>query len=369
MTLTSVGYGDVCPVNMKEYWVSCVCMSVSAALWAFIIGEVCRIAASVDPHEARFMHTMDDLNSLMKSRQMPRSMRMNMRTYLYEAREVSRQRAQLPIIEQMSPMLQGQMAMQLHEAWLKKVWYLRAIEGQALVNIARALTADFFAPGEEVAGSVWGEDMVLSNQVLRDEAPVKAISYLEVLMLHYTDLMLAVKAFPEVCAQIQKVKVKMSVLRGVILVARAMRDVAFREEVDVSEITEEVEQYIVQKVLTGSAGGTGSRTSQALHASLGSRTPRTGSDTGRRYTVMGTPTIANRRSMTVLSDAPGSPCDSQSQAQPDIEALTLAIQQLTVKVDRLSAERRPSRVELYAGWGALLCARNEEGAHAEAQAL
>lgn len=374
MTLTSVGYGDVCPMNMKEYWVCCCCMALSAALWAFIIGEVCRIAASVDPHDTRFMQTMDDLNYLMKSRHMPRSMSMQIRTYMYEAREVARQRMQTPIIQQMSPMLQGQMAMQLHKAWLEKVWYLREIDGQALVNIARRLQADFFAPNEEVAcsrtlfilrrgicirrsrillkGDIWGEDMVVNNQVLRDEAPVKAISYLEVITLSYVDLVQAVKPFPEVCAQIQKIKVKIAVMRGVMLVARALRDVAFREEIDISEITEEVEQYVVQKVLTGNIGSSGPRASQiALNNQTRTRRSAVGGlpssaspETVRRAkteVIQFNRAYSGKRKGSIEND------DENVVVKSDLQGIMAAIQQLAGQLEQVHLASRASQIERF----------------------
>mmetsp|Transcript_78758 Transcript_78758/g.244359 ORF Transcript_78758/g.244359 Transcript_78758/m.244359 type:complete len:192 (-) Transcript_78758:52-627(-) len=189
--------------------------------------------------------------------------------------------------------------------------------------------------------------MVLSNPVLRDEAPVKAISYLEVVMLHYTDLVQAVKSFPEVSHQVHRVRVKIAVMRGVIMVARALKDLAFREECDISEITEEVEQLVVQKVLAGKVGGnTRSSDLDKVKARTATRTRRSAvpdMDSPRRFKsdIMMSGVASVRRSSTdTLSN--GHPA---YEVSPEIEVLSHAVNQLSVRIDNLCNERRSSRVE------------------------
>ena len=65
-TITSVGYGDVSPQNPAELQVCTVFILLGSILWAYIIGNACGIAASLDVENIRHHQTMDDLNYFMK---------------------------------------------------------------------------------------------------------------------------------------------------------------------------------------------------------------------------------------------------------------------------------------------------------------
>ncbi|CAE7464342.1 unc-103 [Symbiodinium natans] len=107
MTLTSIGYGDITPQTEKEYWVASFCMIAMATVWAFVIGQMCAVVATLLPHDVAFKRTMDDLNWLLKDSQMPEPLRLKLRRYFIESRSLCRLHEQKAIIAQMSPMLQG----------------------------------------------------------------------------------------------------------------------------------------------------------------------------------------------------------------------------------------------------------------------
>ena len=48
VTITSVGYGDVCPVNSLEMFLSTIAILFGAALWAYLIGSACSTLAMLD---------------------------------------------------------------------------------------------------------------------------------------------------------------------------------------------------------------------------------------------------------------------------------------------------------------------------------
>ncbi|CAE7702799.1 unnamed protein product, partial [Symbiodinium sp. CCMP2456] len=97
---------------------------------------------------------------------------------------------QKAIIAQMSPMLQGEVSEQLVDEWIHKVPYVKAMAADALAQVARKLKPLLFAPTEAISGErclyiirrgvcmrggrilvtgdVWGKDMILSNELLRD---------------------------------------------------------------------------------------------------------------------------------------------------------------------------------------------------------
>merc|ERR1719188_2929712 len=189
ITLTSIGYGDIIPQNGVEYLVATVCSAVMASIWAYVIGSVCGIVSTLDPHEVSFKRTMDDLNWMMTDVDMPSDMAQRFRKYFVEAKEMNKQRIENIVIDQMSPQLQGECAMFLHQKWIGQVWYLKGMPSEVVVWAARHLTLMVYAPHEEVlpertlfivrhgvcasagriliGGDIWGQDMLISNEYLR----------------------------------------------------------------------------------------------------------------------------------------------------------------------------------------------------------
>jgi potassium voltage-gated channel Eag-related subfamily H protein 7 len=244
ITLTSIGYGDITPQNNVEYMVSLVCSMVMASVWAYVIGCVCGIVSTLDPHEISFKRNMDDLNWMMKDVNMPSDMAQRFRKYLIEGKEMNKMKSQNAVIDQMSPQLQGECAMYLHEKWMRKVWYLQDMSREIVVWAARHLTLMVYAPHEEVlqertlyivrhgvclrggrilvSGDIWGHDMLLSNDFLRDKSSVKVLSYLHVLKIHISDLADIVLSFPEARLQLRTAQVKMAIFRGFKLLRREL---------------------------------------------------------------------------------------------------------------------------------------------------
>ncbi|CAK0910841.1 unnamed protein product [Prorocentrum cordatum] len=150
MTLTSIGYGDIVPLNTSEYAICTVCMIFMAALWAYVIGAMCSIVATMHPQEIRFRQDVDGLNEFMEDFDMPAHMRKKMRRFFYESREVHRHRIEKNVIDQLSPSLQGEVLLHLHKKWIKGVWYFSHSDDSFVVAASRLVQMCAFAPDEEV---------------------------------------------------------------------------------------------------------------------------------------------------------------------------------------------------------------------------
>ena len=50
MTITSVGYGDIVPVNTIERALCCVYLVISGVSWTYVIGKAAGIATNLDPN-------------------------------------------------------------------------------------------------------------------------------------------------------------------------------------------------------------------------------------------------------------------------------------------------------------------------------
>jgi hypothetical protein len=93
-------------------------MIVSGATWAFVIAEAAGIAATLDPNGAAFRNSMDALNVYMRERKLDSQMRHVMRDFFADARAVNQAESDGSLLSQLSPMLQGKVALATSTDWL-----------------------------------------------------------------------------------------------------------------------------------------------------------------------------------------------------------------------------------------------------------
>merc|ERR1711959_427812 len=90
MTVTSIGYGDIVPTTPLERGLCIVLMLIGACVWAFIIGQACTALSQLGAHSSKFKQTLDDLNHMMAEKDIPREMRVRLRGFFHETKEVMR---------------------------------------------------------------------------------------------------------------------------------------------------------------------------------------------------------------------------------------------------------------------------------------
>jgi len=273
MTFTSIGYGDVTPQREIEYWVASLSMIGMAAVWAYIISQVVNLAQTMTGRNEKHNKSMDSLNRLMQDRALPDALRTQLRSYLLETKDMQRLQEQKAVIDQVSPMLQGEISMHLHKHWIDKVWYLRGMQRQIVVGIARKLSTMVYAPSEEIYsertlfivrrgmcirkgrilfhGDIWGEDMLLTSEHLRDHVRVRAVRYLEILMLSFFDLDQVMQNFPEERGQMRWAQIRIATMKGFVKVARAIKDFLWQQNLDFDKLSEKQRLYVTKQILEG----------------------------------------------------------------------------------------------------------------------
>jgi len=255
MTITSIGYGDIAatPGNPYEQSICTVLMLLGGMIWGSVIATFCGVIASMDPKGTEFRKTMDDLNSFMELQGLPRDMRISLREYFHQTKHLQIARANRGLIQNMSPMLQGQVVWKINERWLRHVWFLRSAEDKFMVQLSLALEAAVFAPAELcpngymyishrgialyggrvlTSGKVWGEDMILSSPHLRSKYAARCMTYVEVYMIARTDLLDIAKQFPPTLRIIRRSAFRLAFRREMIRRAQDNldREKAIREK-------------------------------------------------------------------------------------------------------------------------------------------
>jgi len=242
MTLTSIGYGDIVPENDTERWVCIFLMLVSGATWAYVIGQVAGIATTMDPNLINYRTTMDALNFFMRDRQLPAHMRHALRDYFSDARIVHQIEGESDLLQKMSPMLQGIVALEASREWLDQVWFLKGLgttrnEKDFIAALSMALQMRAYSIEERLPlgqmyvlrrgmivrlwrflgkGRVWGEDMLIEDPELRNHAQGVALTFIETFVLTKADLVSLGADFPgpwqKICSAMQRVTIGRKIL-------------------------------------------------------------------------------------------------------------------------------------------------------------
>mmetsp|Transcript_126002 Transcript_126002/g.288412 ORF Transcript_126002/g.288412 Transcript_126002/m.288412 type:complete len:649 (+) Transcript_126002:3-1949(+) len=212
MTITSIGYGDIVPTRVEEYWVVNMFQILGGCCWAYIIGSACGVVANMDPYRLEFEQTMDALNYMMADRNLDSDLRVRLRQYVRASTHIRHLRGYNAILDDLSTTLQGEVLSATTQKLIKQVWYLRDCSVEFHDRLSRELVPKLFAAQEHVRvpeqglyiidrglvarggkvlvpGQIWGEDMLLSP-VMQDEYRTNAIAltFVEVLILYKTSV-------------------------------------------------------------------------------------------------------------------------------------------------------------------------------------
>jgi len=220
-------------------------MLVGAGTYAYMVGAICGIVASMDPLSAEFNQTMDSLNAYMRECDLPDGLRHTLRAYFYHCKRRMRIRSYHALLEQMSPALRGTVAAYVHVPDIEKVYFFR-VEGSAetplfLTQISMCLEAEAYGPQEDVIvrnsvadrmyvvsaglaskegqlftrGTFFGEDFILTEA--RREYRVLAVNFLDVYTVRRTDLVdvLAAHYLPRTRAKIRLAMIRLAFFRRI----------------------------------------------------------------------------------------------------------------------------------------------------------
>lgn len=253
-TITSVGYGDITPQNADEMRFCTFFLLIGSILWAYIIGNACGIASSLDVDNIRHHQTMDALNYFMHDQLVPHDERVALRSFFNHSKDLARNESYKGLIDRMSPELKAVVSKR-RAAWLYKVSYFRNMSNKFIVNVTHELTASVFVPGEVIEwsnvlfsiskgiasrkgriyleGSHWGDDFILETNGLKDMTPSRSLTYSEVVQLERDILFEILEDFPDEQEQIRKRIMKMACARGILRAAKLIKELLENPAVDI----------------------------------------------------------------------------------------------------------------------------------------
>ena len=234
----SGGVGSIYPENPFEYAFFILGILVGSVIWAMVVGTICAMMSTGDPHTIAYHHDVDQLNQFLKETEVPADIGTAARAYLRSTLELRRKLSYDGLMKRLSPGLAGSIMLHNSRATFSRVWYLEQAEGECLVQLASRLDRFGFPPKERMSstqlhilsrgiaarggdllygGMCWGTDIILHAAVLRDTRLITALTYVEVQALSRESLYAVLDMFPESARVVQNAAVRMALKRTVVL--------------------------------------------------------------------------------------------------------------------------------------------------------
>jgi hypothetical protein len=220
MTLTGIGYGDIVPLNTFERNVVTFFMLVGGCCWTFVLGSMASVFTTVSADGNTFNARLDLLNQMLTERNLDQDLRLRIRNFYHQAREARVSAHYTDLIEEMSPALQGEVALACNRLWVDSIWWLNGASQEFVLCLVSSVVTMLYAQREVFTlpftlfvlsrgivarkasilrhGAVWGEDQVLlKSWKLMDHSTCVALTFVEVYTLSRDRLDSALARFPE----------------------------------------------------------------------------------------------------------------------------------------------------------------------------
>ncbi|EQC38596.1 hypothetical protein SDRG_04299 [Saprolegnia diclina VS20] len=162
MTMTTVGYGDVCAGNTQERAFAIFAMVIGAWIFAYGITNVVATVANLNPSDTCFQRKMDVVNAYMDRRDLPMMLRSEIREFLLNARlsTDSKLKNESKILGELSALLRSKIALAINDSVLNKMPFFEGADHNFLMELALSMKMVCFPPHEDVIieGEI-GEEM------------------------------------------------------------------------------------------------------------------------------------------------------------------------------------------------------------------
>jgi CRP-like cAMP-binding protein len=147
-TFSTVGYGDIAPVNELEQAFSCAAMIMGAGIFTYGITCVVSALNTSNPITLELSRRMDLLNVYMKNTKLPRPLRETMRAYIYRLADTYFIFREKDLIADLSPGLKAEVTMLTHFAMVKRVPFFRNADERCVRDIVSVLQMGLYVPDE-----------------------------------------------------------------------------------------------------------------------------------------------------------------------------------------------------------------------------
>jgi hypothetical protein len=248
VTLTSVGYGDRVATSVDSYALCCVLMLASAFVWAWIVGCIISLLASVNSLADRFKQEVDEINDFCDSRCLPRNLASLMRHHMLKSIHMPKRMMEFELMnERLSNELRLLVTREFRGKALDSVWYCTNLHEVSKMELCWRMQLRQYGKDQRFAeqrtlfhvkegvcrinlkeyrkDQVWGQVHIL----LQHPGIIwsRSITFLEGWILSQQDLKEVCLEFPMANRAIRKAQVRMIVSRGIQRFAAHMKRLDF----------------------------------------------------------------------------------------------------------------------------------------------
>ena len=246
MTMTTIGYGDIGLVTNGERVWGMIAMCIGGGIYAYVVGAVCGIIANMDEGTTIFHTRMDDLNRYCDEVGLPDQLKLRLRRFFRQSRELHQMKQNKSLLLMMSPTLRSEVTLFVNAKAVRRVNFFIVEDEQEYYGFVTQLTLVFspavFAPREIVipegqlmeemflvkkglavvqgGGLRSGGDFFAVEGVLlpcRCRQAVSAFTFLHVFRVSKVDLdqILSSGGFPSVQRNMRREKIKVCFRRNI----------------------------------------------------------------------------------------------------------------------------------------------------------
>eukprot|EP00741_Cyanophora_paradoxa_P017165 tig00020960_g16577.t1 len=150
-TLTTTGYGDIVPGSDREKAVTLFMFLVGAAVFAFLVGSVTNLAASLDRPAAVYRERLDALAAFLAYHRVPGDLARRIRAFYEHFLRGSLAFNEGALLGDLSPPLRTELALFRHkELLLKSALFRKVADRRFLERVASLLRRATFGPGDQI---------------------------------------------------------------------------------------------------------------------------------------------------------------------------------------------------------------------------
>ncbi|XP_022730456.1 potassium channel AKT1-like isoform X2 [Durio zibethinus] len=150
-TLTTVGYGDLHPVNTREMIFDIFYMLFNLGLTAYLIGNMTNLVVHGTSRTRRFRDTIQAASSFAQRNQLPPSLQDQMLAHLcLKFRTDSEGLQQQETLDSLPKAIRSSISHYLFYVLVDKVYLFRGVSNDLLFQLVSEMKAEYFPPKEDV---------------------------------------------------------------------------------------------------------------------------------------------------------------------------------------------------------------------------
>ena len=271
MTLSSIGYGDIYPRNMRERLVAVLMMLMGSLVWAVILGGVTAVRTTLEQNNNIFAQEIDQLNELMAKNYVDDHLRVKVREYWHEQQTTRASLMYYTMMRKLSPGLKWQTCQYVNEQskMTENICFFVGINPSCIADLTLAFEVNLYAHGDDFGdiftcyylerglvscpkghgifsrddenvargfgawkmcdnGTCWGTDFVLDNASLCFSPKVLCFTIVQVNSLRKDSLVDIMQHHPEDKRKLRKYAKKLAFQRG--MLRHAVDDIKHRKD-------------------------------------------------------------------------------------------------------------------------------------------